>query len=159
VTGENKKNSVLLSIGSNMGDRKANIEQAVRLISQMPGVSNLRLSGMYETEPVGYEDQDDFYNICVLLDTTLTPMEVLAGTQKIEEELHRVRDIRWGPRTIDIDIILYGDMKIDTGDLTVPHPRYRERAFVLIPMKDVMEYDQDIPDDKSVKRIPWEFEV
>ena len=155
----NDTNDVLLSIGSNMGDRKANIEKAVRLIAGMPGVSNVRLSGMYETEPVGYEDQDYFYNICVLIDTVLSPMELLRGTQEIENGLHRVREIRWGPRTIDIDIIFYGDSKIDTEELTVPHPRYKERAFVLIPMKDIMECDTAVPDDKSVKRISWEFEV
>ena len=155
----NDKNEVLLSIGSNMGDRKANIEQAIRLIAGMPGVCNVRLSGLYETEPVGYEDQDYFYNVCILIDTTLGPMELLHGTQGIENELHRVRNIRWGPRTIDIDIIFYGDRSIDTAELTVPHPRYKERAFVLIPMKDLIKCDADIPDDKSVRKISWEFEV
>ena len=158
MTGNDTVQAVL-SIGSNIGDRRENIENAVKLLAATPGISNVRLSGMYETEPVGYEDQDFFYNICVLIDTTLAPMELLARAQEIEQELHRVRIIRWGPRTIDVDIILYGDIEMDTERLTIPHPRYRERAFVLIPMMDLTGYDGDVPEDKSVKRIPWEFEV
>ncbi|MBR2523403.1 MAG: 2-amino-4-hydroxy-6-hydroxymethyldihydropteridine diphosphokinase [Clostridiales bacterium] len=152
-------NRVLLSIGSNIGDRKANIEESIRRLN---GLADLRVTGishMYETEPVGYEDQDSFYNVCVLCETGLSPMELLEEIHRIENALHRKRLIRWGPRTIDIDIILYGDETVDTEELQIPHPRYRQRAFVLIPMKDLMEYSGEIPDDKYVKQIPWEFEV
>lgn len=156
---ETDRVEVLLSIGSNMGDRKDNIQKAVTLISEIPGVDNIRLSGMYETEPVGYEDQDYFYNICLLCDVTVPPMELLEHIHRIEDDLDRKRIIRWGPRTIDIDIIFYGDVEMDTEDLTIPHPRYPDRAFVLVPMMDLMKYEGPIPEDKSVRRIPWEFEV
>ncbi len=142
-----------------MGDRKDYIEKAVVLISRIPGVDNIRLSHMYETEPVGYEDQDNFYNICLLCDSVIEPEEFLDHIHRIENDLDRRRLIRWGPRTVDIDIILYGDIKMDTERLTIPHPRYDQRAFVLIPMKDLMEYEGFVPEDKSVKRIPWKFEV
>lgn len=142
-----------------MGDRRDYIEKAVVLISRIPGVDNIRLSHMYETEPVGYEDQENFYNICLLCDSVIEPEEFLDHIHRIENDLDRRRLIRWGPRTVDIDIILYGDIKMDTERLTIPHPRYDQRAFVLIPMKDLMEYEGFVPEDKSVKRIPWKFEV
>ena len=154
-----KSGEALLSIGSNMGDKKENIEQAIRLLSSNQKIEVLKVAGLYETEPVGYEDQDYFYNTCVLIKTTLEPEELLDATQKIENDLHRKRTIRWGPRTLDIDIILYGDIMMDTKRLTIPHPRYEERAFVLVPMMDLTDYDGSVPEDKSVRRIAWEFEV
>lgn len=150
---------MILSIGSNIGDRKANIEEAVRLINSLDGTRVLKVSGMYETEPVGYEDQPYFLNICVLINTTQTPMELLDSVHGIENGLKRTRVIRWGPRTIDIDIIIYGNVKMDTNELTIPHPRYQQRAFVLRPMADIWDYEGEIPEDKSVVRVPWEFEV
>jgi len=156
---ENKGTDVILSIGSNIGDRKENIEEAVRRINGLDGTKVLKVSGMYETEPVGYEDQPYFLNICVLVNTEQSPMDLLDSIHEIENSLKRKRVIRWGPRTIDIDIITYGDLNIDTEDLQIPHPRYRQRAFVLKPMADITEYDGDIPDDKSVVKVPWEFEV
>lgn len=154
-----KSGEALLSIGSNMGDKKENIEQAIRLLSSNQEIEVLKVAGLYETEPVGYEDQDYFYNTCVLIKTTLEPEELLDATQKIENDLHRKRTIRWGPRTLDIDIILYGDIMMDTKRLTIPHPRYEERAFVLIPMMDLTDYEGSVPEDKSVRRIAWKFEV
>ena len=156
---ENNGTEAILSIGSNIGDRKTNIEEAVRLINSLDGTGVLKLSGMYETEPVGYEDQPFFLNICVLINTTQSPMELLDSIHDIEDRLKRKRVIRWGPRTIDIDIIIYGDLKIDTEELTIPHPRYRQRAFVLRPLSDIWDYDGVIPEDKSVVKVPWEFEV
>ena len=142
-----------------MGDRRENIEKAVRLIEDTDGIRIVNISGLYETEPVGYEDQDMFYNICLLIATSLDPHELLDVCHRVENTLHRKRVIRWGPRTLDVDIITYGDEKIDTPDLQIPHPRYLERAFVLVPMEEIGMYEGDIPDGKSVRRIPWEFEV
>ena len=156
---ENNGTDVILSIGSNIGDRKGNIEEAVRRINGLNGTRVLKISGMYETEPVGYEDQPYFLNICVLINTTQSPMELLDSIHEIEDQLKRKRVIRWGPRTIDIDIIIYGDLNIDTEELQIPHPRYRQRAFVLRPMADITGYDGEIPGDRSVVRVPWEFEV
>ena len=156
---ENNGTDVILSIGSNIGDRKENIEEAVRMLGGLDGTKVLKVSGMYETEPVGYEDQPYFLNICVLVNTTQSPIELLDSIHEIENLLKRKRVIRWGPRTIDIDIITYGDLNIDTEELQIPHPRYRQRAFVLKPLADITEYDGEIPDDKSVVQVPWEFEV
>ena len=156
---ENNGTDVILSIGSNIGDRKDNIEEAVRRINGLKGTRVLKISGMYETEPVGYEDQPYFLNICVLINTTQSPMELLDSIHEIEDQLKRKRVIRWGPRTIDIDIITYGDLNIDTEELQIPHPRYRQRAFVLRPMADITGYEGEIPGGRSVVRVPWEFEV
>lgn len=155
----NDPQRVLLSIGSNIGDKQKNIEDAVRMIKEIDGVSDIRLSGLYETEPVGYEDQDYFYNICLMCDYTGDPHTLLDAVHDVENRLKRKRTIRWGPRTIDIDIILFGSMVLDDEDLQIPHPRYTERAFVLIPMSDLMDPEVDIPEDKSVKQVPWAFEV
>ena len=154
-----KPQRVLLSIGSNIGDRRKNIEDAVMMIKDIEGVSDIRLSGLYETEPVGYEDQDYFYNICLMCDYEGDPHTLLDKVHEVENKLKRKRVIRWGPRTIDVDIILFGDMTVDDEVLQIPHPRYKERAFVLIPMSDLMDPEVDIPEDKSVKRVPWSFEV
>lgn len=140
-----------------MGDRLANIERAIKLIGDTDGIEILKISYLYETEPVGYEDQDCFYNICLLIATELGPHDLLKAVRKVEQKLHRKRIIRWGPRTMDVDIITYGDETVDDEDLTVPHPRYLERAFVLVPMNDIGKYDGEVPDGKSVKRVEGMF--
>ncbi|MBR3082479.1 MAG: 2-amino-4-hydroxy-6-hydroxymethyldihydropteridine diphosphokinase [Clostridiales bacterium] len=138
---------VLLSIGSNMGDREANIAFAEERLEECGQIRSLKKASLYETDPVGYTDQPDFLNTCVSFLTTLGPEELLDLTSGIENDCKRVRTIRWGPRTLDIDIIFYGDEKIDTPRLTVPHPRWQERAFVIIPAKELMELDVPVPDD------------
>lgn len=138
---------VLLSIGSNMGDREANIAFAEERLEECGQIRSLKKASLYETDPVGYTDQPDFLNTCVSFLTTLGPEELLNLTSGIENDCKRVRTIRWGPRTLDIDIIFYGDEKIDTPRLTVPHPRWQERAFVIIPAKELMELDVPVPDD------------
>lgn len=138
---------VLLSIGSNMGDREANIAFAEERLEKCGQIRSLKKASLYETDPVGYTDQPDFLNTCVSFLTTLGPEELLDLTSGIENDCKRVRTIRWGPRTLDIDIIFYGDEKIDTPRLTVPHPRWQERAFVIIPAKELMELDVPVPDD------------
>lgn len=97
----------------------------------------MKVSSFYETEPVGYVDQPDFLNLCVEIQTELSPKAVLERGLAIEQQLHRVRKERWGPRTLDIDILLYGDQIIEEQDLTIPHPRMTERAFVLIPLQEI----------------------
>lgn len=150
MSGQDEK-TVLLSIGSNMGDRKANIEFAEKRLEECPFISSLRKASLYETEPVGYTDQPDFLNTCVSLMTTLTPDELLDLTSGIENECHRKRIIRWGPRTLDIDIIFYGDQQIDTPRLTIPHPRWKERAFVIVPAKELMDLDVPVPEGSDVR--------
>ena len=136
-----------------MGDRKQTLEDAVAAIAANPEICNLKCASFYETEPVGYEDQPWFMNTCVSFETTLEPLELLDFTQSVEQDFHRERKIHWGPRTLDIDIIIYGDLEMDTTRLTIPHPRYRERAFVLAPMSELTEIDAEIPEDKAIRRI------
>lgn len=148
-----KKELCVLSIGSNMGDREDNLRRAVLRLSENGAISDIRVSSIYETEPVGYENQSYFYNICVSFLTDLEPLSVLDYIQGIEQELLRVRTIKNGPRTIDLDILLYGEQTINEERLIVPHPRMYERAFVLVPLTEIGLYDGDIPDGKSVKKV------
>lgn len=131
--------SVYLGLGSNMGDRMEALRNAVRYISRIRGTVVEAVSGVYETNPVGYTEQDKFLNAAVRIKTSLEPLCLLEELQKIEASLKRTRTIRWGPRTIDIDILLFGEQSIRLPELTVPHPRMLDRAFALVPLKDIME--------------------
>ena len=123
-----------LSLGSNMGDKAENLNRAISLLKTDPDIKHLTVSSFYKTAPQGYIDQDSFLNCVVSCNTSLAPEVLLILCQTIEAKLKRVRLFRWGPRTIDVDILLYGDESINTPTLTVPHPRMFERAFVLIPL-------------------------
>ena len=126
-----------LALGSNLGDRAAHLQFAVDALAATPGVAVTALSRVYETAPVGGPPQDAFLNAVVALDTDLEPHALLACAQRIEADAHRVRVERWGPRTLDVDLLLYDDLRLDDPDLTVPHPRMGERGFVLAPLRDV----------------------
>lgn len=126
-----------LSLGSNMGDRLVYLSKAIDNIAEILGCNILNKSRVYETEPWGYENQEAFLNLCISIETSLSPYELLESLQTIELELDRVRKIHWGPRTIDIDILLFDDIICEDDKLTIPHPRMRERAFVLIPLYDI----------------------
>ncbi len=127
--------SAYVGVGSNDGDRAANVERAVAALGRA-GTIGAR-SSPYRTAPWGVTDQPWFLNAVVLLRTELNPRALLATLQEIERELGRVRARRWGPRTIDLDLLLYDDDDIDEPDLRVPHPRLRERAFVLVPLAEI----------------------
>ena len=129
--------SAYVGVGSNMGDRLENLSSAVRELARTSGVRCVRSSSVYETAPVGGPEQGDFLNAVVEISTELEPHAVLEALQRIETELGRVRAERFGPRTIDLDLLLYGDEEIDDPDLTVPHPRMRERAFVVVPLMEL----------------------
>lgn len=126
-----------ISFGSNMGDKVESLRQAVELLNEHPSIEVTKVSSIYDTDPVGYEDQDVFMNIVVEVETTLLAEYLLTACQDIEQQLKRVRIIRWGPRTMDLDIILYGQQIIETERLIVPHPRMHERAFVLVPLAEI----------------------
>jgi 2-amino-4-hydroxy-6-hydroxymethyldihydropteridine diphosphokinase len=126
-----------LALGSNIGDREENLMQAVKAIAETGGVRINSISNIYETKPVGYVEQSDFLNMAVGICTDLMPLELLQKMQKIEISLKRARLIHWGPRTIDIDILLYDNTSMDLPQLTIPHPRMFERAFVLVPLSDI----------------------
>ena len=122
-----------LSLGSNLGNREGMLQEALRLL-QAPDLRVVRVSPVYETEPMELRDQPWFLNLVAEIETDLLPRQLLARTRKIEKELGRKRKVSKGPRTIDIDILLYGSFVIDTPDLQVPHPRMAERRFVLEPL-------------------------
>lgn len=129
-------NDVYLSIGTNIGEREDNLRRAVRLLAEQVKVETV--SAVYETAAVGFTDQADFLNIAVHVKTALSPLAMLDVCQAIENELGRVRTVRWGPRVIDLDILLYNNENMNTERLILPHPRMYERAFVLIPLFDVV---------------------
>lgn len=126
-----------LGIGGNIGDTKRNIESSIELLKQNSGITVTQVSSFYETEPVGYEDQDWFLNVVVEISTSLTPHQLLEYCQTVENELKRVRTIRWGPRTIDVDILLFEGFESDSEILTVPHPRMTQRAFAMVPLYEI----------------------
>jgi 2-amino-4-hydroxy-6-hydroxymethyldihydropteridine diphosphokinase len=128
--------AVYLALGSNIGDREANLRAAIQGFSAA-GISVLRESPVYETEPVGYTAQRWFLNMVVEAETALFPMQLLARIGKMERALGRVRTVPNGPRTIDIDIVLYGHAVVRTARLEIPHPRMHERRFVLAPLADL----------------------
>lgn len=130
-------NIVYLSIGSNIGDREQYLRGAVQALDWLKGIKIVQVSSIYETVPVGYTDQADFLNITIQLETTLEPIALLDACQHIEQTLGRERTIRWGPRTVDLDILLYNQDNIEMERLIVPHPRMTERAFVLIPLLEI----------------------
>jgi 2-amino-4-hydroxy-6-hydroxymethyldihydropteridine diphosphokinase len=132
---------VYLSLGSNLGDRKDNLAQAIRLIGERVG-EVLRKSSFLETQPWGFESDNLFVNACVLCETTLTPRQVLRATQKIERELgrtHKSVNGHYADRLIDIDILLYDDLRVDEPDLQIPHPLMFERDFVIIPLGEIRD--------------------
>lgn len=126
---------IYLSLGSNVGNTRENLQEAINKIKEH--VEVLKISSYYETEPVGYKDQDWFLNIAIEGETNLSPTELLDFCQGIEKEMKRVKTIRFGPRLIDVDILLYEDYQSDDEKLTVPHPRMKERAFVMYPLYEI----------------------
>lgn len=128
---------VYLGLGSNLGDRAAYLRQAVDALARLPGTRVVQLSSLYETRPWGLADQPEFYNLVVELETSLPAEELLRQALAIEAALGRVRTVRYGPRTIDIDVLVYGEHTLDTPELTLPHPRMLHRAFVLVPLAEI----------------------
>jgi 2-amino-4-hydroxy-6-hydroxymethyldihydropteridine diphosphokinase len=127
-----------VGLGANLGDREAALRRALELLRASPGVEVAGVSAFRETDPVGYADQPSFLNAAAALDTTLSPRELLDLLLEVELELGRTRDgPRFGPRTIDLDLLLHGDSEIDEPGLTVPHPRLHERRFALEPLAEL----------------------
>ncbi|GGG60808.1 hypothetical protein GCM10011374_24640 [Kocuria dechangensis] len=124
----------VLALGANLGDPTATLRQAALDLGAHPRIDLLRASPVVRSKPVGGpEGQDDYYNAVVEVGTELSPFELLRACQDVEERHHRTRTQRWGPRTLDVDIVVYGDLHLDEPDLTVPHLRAHTRAFVLVP--------------------------
>lgn len=130
-------NSLYVGIGSNIGDRENYIKTALERIEEYPDINVADVSSIYETEPVGVTEQAAFLNMVALLKTDMNAFQVLEILQGIEQSLGRERDIRWGPRTIDLDILLYNNENIVAEGLVIPHPRLIQRGFVVIPLHEL----------------------
>ncbi len=150
--------AVYISFGSNLGDRRSNIQRALNLLGELPETEKTQVSSIIETKPVGGPKQNNFLNGVAELKTSLRPHVLLQRLNKIEAALGRLRDVRWGPRVIDLDILLYGKKVIDTDNLQIPHPRMHERAFVLDPLNEIAprawhpqlkKYIHELADDRS----------
>lgn len=127
----------VLGLGANLGDPLMTLRAAVEALGLLPHTTVTAVSSMYQTAPVGYTDQPDFYNIVVTVETELTPHTLLGGCLGIEAALGRVRTFRNAPRVVDVDLLLYEGYAEQTDELTVPHPRMMERAFVLVPLGEL----------------------
>jgi 2-amino-4-hydroxy-6-hydroxymethyldihydropteridine diphosphokinase len=126
-----------VGLGANIGPREVTLLRAIDLLAAEDGIEVLELSELRETAPVGVVDQPEFLNAAVALETTLSPRELLAVLLRVERELGRVRAERWGPRTIDLDLLVYGEETVDEPGLRVPHPRLHERRFALEPLAEL----------------------
>ena len=135
---------VVLALGSNLGDRLENLQGAVDALFDAPGLGFGAVSPVYETRPVGGPEQPDYLNAVITVDTALPARTILDRAHGVEEAFQRVRGVPWGPRTLDVDLIVVGDEVSDDPELTLPHPRAHERAFVLAPWHDI-EPDAEIP--------------
>ncbi|HET9729727.1 MAG TPA: 2-amino-4-hydroxy-6-hydroxymethyldihydropteridine diphosphokinase [Acidimicrobiia bacterium] len=126
-----------VALGSNLGDRRAHLQRAVVALDTAPGMNIVAVSRVYETDPVGGPEQGPYLNAVIAVETELSPHEVLQLAHALERDAHRERVEHWGPRTLDVDLLLYDDARVDDDDLTIPHPRMWERGFVLAPLRDV----------------------
>ena len=125
-----------IALGSNLGDSVAILESALKILAQTPGISLQAQSGWYQTKAVG-PPQPDYLNGCAILQTQMSPPQLLETLLGIEAKFGRLRRERWGPRTLDLDLLLFDDIILDTDTLQLPHPRMRERAFVLVPLAEI----------------------
>ncbi|MEM9329741.1 MAG: 2-amino-4-hydroxy-6-hydroxymethyldihydropteridine diphosphokinase [Pseudomonadota bacterium] len=126
-----------LALGGNIGDVVTNMAGALQCLNRSRHSDVVSVSKVYRTPPWGIKEQDWFHNACAKLSTALEPLELLHECLKIEKSFHRERGLRWGPRTLDLDILLYEDQTIDLDNLTIPHPRMHERLFVMQPLADI----------------------
>lgn len=138
---------VYLGLGSNLGDRAANIWEAARRIAGVPGCSVVCQSALYETEPIGPVSQGWFLNAAILIETEAEPLVLLTAMKEIERSIGRKPSLPWGPRIIDLDLLLFEDVGMESEQLTLPHPELWNRKFVLIPLLDI------VPDGELRKRI------
>jgi 2-amino-4-hydroxy-6-hydroxymethyldihydropteridine diphosphokinase len=145
--------TVYLSLGSNMGAKVTNIKNAVEAIGAIEGIEVIKTSSLYATEPWGKKDQEGFINAAVEIVTSLTPGQLLERLQEIEIKMGRQRSEKWGPRIIDIDILLFGDEVLESRKLTVPHPHMRNRLFVLIPLEEINSAIRFPDDGMDIKEV------
>lgn len=142
-----------LGLGSNIGNRELQLNEAIKILHAYQGIQVTQVSHIYETEPVGYTNQPKFLNLCIEIETELNPQSLLKCCLATEQQLHRKREIRWGPRTLDVDILLFGDQIIEQDNLSVPHPRMKKRSFVLIPLNDIATNQIEPISNKSIGQL------
>ena len=146
-------NKCAIALGSNLGDSLATLENSLAVLGNTPGVNLLATSSWYQTKPVSEVPQPDYLNGCVTLNVQQTPEELLVLLQAIELQFGRVRKEKWGARTLDLDLLLYGDHQLDTPNLTIPHPRMGERAFVLVPLAEIAPDWQEPSSGKAIAQL------
>ena len=147
---------IALCLGTNMGDREINLERALQLLTSRYDIEVVSISSIYETAPFGVTDQEDFLNLTVAISTSLSPQDLLQACLAVEQAIGRVRTRRWGPRVIDIDILLYNDEIMTEAELTLPHPGILQREFVVIPLKE-MSPELVLPDGRTAVAAASDF--
>lgn len=145
----NKNHLAYVALGSNLNDPLLQVQTAIAELQQHPDFKLEKVSSLYQTKPVGITDQPDFINAVVSVYTNLSPQELLAALLQLEQNHQRIRKERWGPRTLDLDILLYDDLTLTEPGLTLPHPRLTERAFVLKPLAEIAP-DLCLPDGRKL---------
>lgn len=156
---ERQWHQAYIALGSNMGDKEAHLRRAVELLKAAPGCRVTAVSDFITTAPYGYLEQDDFLNGCLALDTLLTPDELLDRLHEIERGEKRERIIHWGPRTLDLDIIFYDDLVMDTDTLHIPHIEMHKRAFVLEPLAQIAPWKRHPLLGKTVRQMQEELKT
>ena len=149
---ESKMKQAYLGLGTNIGSCLENLQRAVDAVNHLPNTSVVKVSSVYETEPWGYKEQQNFYNICIRIDTEMSPYVLLGGCLGIEADMGRERPFKNSPRVIDIDVLLYEDFESSDKELTIPHKELYNRAFVLYPLEEVLDnkrYRIDIDSKKK----------
>ncbi len=141
---------VLLSLGGNIGDRLARLREAISMLARCEGVRLIAVSSCYETEPIGVVGQSAFLNLAVEIETAFAPLELLNMVKGIERDIGRKPSMRWGPRMIDIDIILWDERVVESEVLSIPHPAFRQRLFVLTPLAEIAPDAVDPVSGKTV---------
>ncbi len=148
---------IILGLGSNMGERECHLQQALRLLESGGDIRVDQVSAIYDTDPFGVIDQPDFLNMTVSVETKLTPQALLHKCLQVENIMGRIRTQRWGPRVIDIDLLLFNDVQIQSSDLVLPHPGIMERPFVIIPLRDIAP-ELRLPNGRKAMDMADEFE-
>lgn len=149
--------TAFLGLGTNLGDKEENLKRALSLLDDHPRITVIRTSSFYNTAPVGVTDQPDFLNTVTQIETSLSPRELHDITHHIEAQMGRQRTIRWGPRVIDIDILLYDNERIEEEDLKIPHPEMMKRRFVLEPLAEIAP-DLVLPNGRTAEEALKSFE-